>query len=234
MGAALLSEVERVAQAEGVRELALDTSEHATHLIAYYTKKGYRFVEHVRWSTEPFVNILNAVPRLHERTVICTNSREVDTQHGPFTLKTYKDTARNECHFALVKGTIDPAVETLVRVHVGSTLRDVLGIAQPGAAGPAWTCQSALARVAQEGAGVVVLICHNETTDDIEESIDWLLTGKVRRPNVELAYKQVGTGSQILKDLGVCKMRLLSAPYKFNGISGFNLEVTGYIEHPGG
>lgn len=171
---------------------------------------------------------------LHERTVICTNSREVDTQHGPFTLKTYKDTARNECHFALVKGTIDPAVETLVRVHVGSTLRDVLGIAQPGAAGPAWTCQSALARVAQEGAGVVVLICHNETTDDIEESIDWLLTGKVRRPNVELAYKQVGTGSQILKDLGVCKMRLLSAPYKFNGISGFNLEVTGYIEHPGG
>lgn len=170
---------------------------------------------------------------LNERTVICTNSREVDTLHGSFTLKTYKDTARNECHFALVKGAINPEADTLVRVHVGSTLRDVLGIQQPGAPGPAWTCQSALARVAKEGAGVVVLICHNETTDDVEESIDWLLTGKVRRPNVELAYKQVGTGSQILKDLGVCKMRLMSAPYKFNGISGFNLEVTGYVEHPG-
>jgi 3,4-dihydroxy 2-butanone 4-phosphate synthase/GTP cyclohydrolase II len=169
---------------------------------------------------------------LHERTVVCTNSREVETLHGPFTLKTYKDTARNECHFAFVKGPIKTSAETLVRVHVGSTLRDVLGIQQPGASGPAWTCQSALACVAKEGAGVVVLICHNETTDDIEESIDWLLTGKVRRPNVELAYKQVGTGSQILKDLGVCKMRLMSAPYKFNGISGFNLEVTGYIEHP--
>ena len=88
-----------------------------------------------------------------------------------------------------------------------------------------------MAAIAAAGSGVVVLICHNETTEEIEESIDWIMTGKPRRPSRQLAYKQVGTGSQILQDLGVHKMRLMSAPYKFNAISGFNLEVVEYIQN---
>ncbi len=169
---------------------------------------------------------------LNEKTVVCINSRQVSTQFGRFQLKTYKDTARNECHFALIKGDIDADASTLVRVHVGSTARDVLGILGESAGDqPAWTFGAAMQRVAQEGAGVLVLICHNETTTEIEDSIDWLLSGKTRRASSDLVYRQVGTGSQILKDLGVCKMRLLSAPYKFNGISGFNLEVTEYVEN---
>lgn len=84
-------------------------------------------------------------------------------------------------------------------------------------------------RIEQEGKGVVVLICHNETTEEIEESIDWLISGKQQRPSQDLVYKQVGTGSQILRDLKVCKMRLMSAPFKFSAISGFDLEVEEYL-----
>ena len=67
--------------------------------------------------------------------------------------------------------------------------------------------------------------------EEIEESIDWMLSGKQWRPKTDVGYRQVGTGAQILKDLNVHKMRVLSAPFKFSGISGFGLEVTEYIRN---
>ena len=45
------------------------------------------------------------------------------------------------------------------------------------------------------------------------------------------ASKRIGSGSQILRDLGVSKMRLLSSPMRFNALSGFDLEITEYVEH---
>ncbi|WP_045857067.1 bifunctional 3,4-dihydroxy-2-butanone-4-phosphate synthase/GTP cyclohydrolase II [Teredinibacter purpureus] len=168
---------------------------------------------------------------VHEKTVACINERTVQTEYGDFLLKTYKDTARNELHFALIKGDINPEEPILVRVHVGSTARDVLTIQRTNQDGPSWHFQAAMRKVAEEGSGVLVLICHNETTLEIEESIDWLLSGKQLRPKQDVGYKQVGTGSQILQDLGVRKMRLMSAPLKFNAISGFNLEVVEYLKN---
>jgi 3,4-dihydroxy 2-butanone 4-phosphate synthase / GTP cyclohydrolase II len=168
-----------------------------------------------------------------EKTVECVNERSVDTLYGQFTLKTYLDSARNERHFAMIMGQIHSDQPVMVRVHVGSAARDFLGLV-PQAENlgfTPWTTHSALARIAQEGSGVLVLICHNETMEEVEESIDWLISGKQRRPRPDLVYRQVGTGSQILRDLGVRKMRLLSAPYRFNAISGFNLEVVEYIQN---
>ncbi len=174
---------------------------------------------------------------VHEKTVECINERIVETKFGEFTLKTYLDGARNEHHFALVKGAIDADTPALVRVHVGSTAKDVLNIKRAAATDSdgnryqSWGFHDAMERVANEGSGVLVLICHSETTQEIEDSIDWLVSGRKQPPKTELAYKQVGTGSQILQDLGVCKMRLLSAPFKFSALSGFNLEVTEYISN---
>ncbi len=170
---------------------------------------------------------------VNEKTVNCVNERLVQTYFGDFALRTYLDEARNERHFALVKGDITEEEPTLVRVHVSSTARDVLGIVRPDDTGYVpWNFQSAMKTIAEEGKGVLVLICHNETTEEIEESIDWMISGKQMRPRHDLAYKQVGTGSQILKDIGVKKMKLMSAPYRFKAISGFNLEVSEYVETP--
>jgi 3,4-dihydroxy 2-butanone 4-phosphate synthase / GTP cyclohydrolase II len=171
---------------------------------------------------------------INEKTVECVNERTVDTEFGEFQLRTYLDKARQERHFALVKGDIRDGDPSLVRVHVGSTARDVLTIQrevdktyQP------WTFQRAMKAVADEGRGVVVMICHTETSSDIEDSIDWMLSGKQERPSQDLVYKQVGTGSQILCDLGVKQMRLMSAPFRFSAISGFDLEVIEYIDTDG-
>ena len=170
---------------------------------------------------------------VNEKTVECVNERQVHTLYGEFTLKTYLDSARNERHFAMMKGQVKDDQPFLVRVHVGNTSRDIMGLISPNLEEDytPWTTHAALARIAREGDGVMVLICHNETTEEMEESIDWLISGKQRRPSRDLAYKQVGTGSQILQDLGVHKMRLMSAPYRFNAISGFNLEVVEYIQN---
>lgn len=171
---------------------------------------------------------------INEKTVECINSRQVDTEFGPFELRTYMDKARQECHFALLKGAVNDGSPCLVRVHVGSTARDVFTIQREGDKTFApWTFRRAMQKVAEEGRGVLVMICHNETTRDIEESIDWMLSGKQQRPSQDLVYKQVGTGSQILCDLGVQKMRLMSAPFRFSAISGFDLQVIEYLDTEG-
>ncbi len=168
---------------------------------------------------------------MNEKTVVCINERKVNTQYGEFTLRTYENSAHQELHFALVKGDVDTDESVLVRVHVASTARDVLGVERSdNDMPPPWSFQRAMKCVADAGKGVLVLICHSESTQEIEESIDWMLSGKQTRPKQDMSYKQIGAGAQILKDLGVEKMRLMSAPFKFSGISGFDLEVTEYIQ----
>lgn len=164
-----------------------------------------------------------------EQTVACINTRKVETLYGQFELRTYRDLARGDLHFVMVKGEIN-AEPTLVRVHVMDIARDVLSLKRTSVAGgKSWTYQDALRKVSEEGKGVVLLICHDESTKEVEDSIDWLISGKQIRRSSEVLYKQVGTGSQILRDLGVRKMRVMSAPMRYSALSGFDLEVVEYI-----
>ncbi len=168
-----------------------------------------------------------------EKTVECINQRKVETEFGSFDLLTYRDVARGDLHFVLRKGEISADDPTLVRVHVLNAARDLLCIYRDAdKEHKPWSLHAAMRRVSEEGKGVVVLICRSETTAEIEESIDWMLSGKQQRPSQDRVYKEVGTGSQILQDLGVRKMRLMSAPFRFSAISGFDLEVVETIGCP--
>jgi 3,4-dihydroxy 2-butanone 4-phosphate synthase/GTP cyclohydrolase II len=169
-----------------------------------------------------------------EKTTRCINQRTVNTQYGEFVLKTYLDNARNEKHFALVMGDIESIESPLVRVHVNRSARDILAI-ESSADFKVWSFQRAMERIAEEGIGALVLLYYPETAEDIDASIERLLTPAARRNQSagEVVYLQIGTGSQILMDLGIHKMRLMSAPFKFTGISGFDLEVTEYVDYLG-
>ena len=169
-----------------------------------------------------------------EKTTRCINQRIVNTQYGEFVLKTYLDNARNEKHFALVMGDIESVESPLVRVHVNRSARDILAI-ESSADFKVWSFQRAMERIAEEGIGALVLLYYPETAEDIDSSIERLLTPAARRNQSagEVVYLQIGTGSQILMDLGIHKMRLMSAPFKFTGISGFDLEVTEYVDYLG-
>lgn len=165
-----------------------------------------------------------------EKTIRCINEREITTQYGQFVLKTYLDSARNEKHFALVMGEVADGEPPLVRVHINKSSRDLFGLEAPGGF-KSWSLSRAMEKVAEEGRGIVVFLYYPETADDIDASVEQVLNPVPAKPQQagDVVYQQVGTGSQILMDLGVHKMRLLSAPFRFTGISGFDLEVVEYI-----
>ncbi|MBA4503365.1 bifunctional 3,4-dihydroxy-2-butanone-4-phosphate synthase/GTP cyclohydrolase II [Marinobacterium marinum] len=170
---------------------------------------------------------------LNEHTVTRQEEGTLPTEYGEFRYVTFRDEIQGCTHLALIKGEVTSDDATLVRVHVrNEVLRDVVGV-RPGDK-MKWTMRRALKRVAEEGQGVVLLLDSGRRVD-LGDAIDSLLN-KDRTPskvNVSAsgAYLTVGTGSQILRDLGVRKMRLLSSPMKFNAISGFDLEIEEYIPY---
>ena len=155
----------------------------------------------------------------------------MNTSFGEFKLKTYFDSILNEKHFALVKGDVSGGEPPLVRVHTNRSARDLLAIEDPSEF-KSWSFHKALERVAAEGRGVVVLLYYPESSEDIDRSIEQILNPNQTRSQLasDVVYQQVGTGSQILRDLGVHQMRLMSAPFKFTGISGFDLEVVEHVD----
>ncbi|MFE8072840.1 bifunctional 3,4-dihydroxy-2-butanone-4-phosphate synthase/GTP cyclohydrolase II [Marinobacteraceae bacterium S3BR75-40.1] len=166
---------------------------------------------------------------MNERTVACVDEYDLDTEYGLFRLRTYKDEIQGGTHMALTMGEFSEQDPVLVRVHITDTLRDLLGARRPGSS--SWPLHQALAKVAEEGRGVVVILNSGADAFDLEARIQEFFNDRPRAQGAGSSgvYLTVGTGSQILRDLGVGKMRLLSAPIKFTAISGFDLEVVEYL-----
>jgi 3,4-dihydroxy 2-butanone 4-phosphate synthase/GTP cyclohydrolase II len=166
-----------------------------------------------------------------EKSVERISEQQVATEFGQFKLVCYEDHISSNVHAALVMGDLTSAEPVLVRVHVQDTLGDVLGVENKRMG---WPLRAALQRIADEGRGVVVVLRYPETPRHFINEIDALLS-----PVEDLGAKKdggavlrtYGTGSQIVSDLGVTRMRVLSAPKQMHAISGFGLEVVEYIEN---
>ncbi len=165
----------------------------------------------------------------NEQTVTRTATNLLQTEYGEFQVHSYRDSISGHVHLAFVKGKIDEETPTLVRVHIPNTIRDVCQVYN--ARRTSWSFSSALGRISEEGAGVAVLLSGEDYGQDLERNLASALRQKQdttpsNRPGSDLT---IGTGSQILRDLGVTKMRLLSYPARFNAISGFDLEVVDFV-----
>jgi 3,4-dihydroxy 2-butanone 4-phosphate synthase/GTP cyclohydrolase II len=168
---------------------------------------------------------------LNEATIERVAKCKLPTEHGHFDLVTYKDTIDGQLHYALVNGAIESHTPTLVRVHLQSTFNDLL--LSDRVADRSWTLPNAMQRVASEG-GVVVILGKQESPAELE-SIVKALEAQDNGETTQLRKFQgtsrtVGVGSQILADLGIHQMRLMSLPKKYHAISGFGLEVIEYVE----
>lgn len=156
----------------------------------------------------------------------------IQTEFGPFRLFLYEDHVNRNVHLALVKGDVSGVDAPLVRVHVQDTLSDLIGVEGPR---HGWPLRSAMKHIAAEGVGVVVLLRYGESPRQLLQTVRALGTSVAteapRRDGVTI-LRTFGTGAQILRDLGVRKMRVLSAPKQLHGISGFGLEVVEYVESP--
>jgi 3,4-dihydroxy 2-butanone 4-phosphate synthase/GTP cyclohydrolase II len=169
----------------------------------------------------------------HEEAVEKIAELEVETAHGPFKLLCFEDHVNRNVHLALVRGELDGDIPALVRVHLQSTLSDVAGIQDPRLG---WPLDSALRTIAEEGHGVLIILRQQESPRDLMQQIralqqpeDELLAR--REPGSDL--RTYGTGAQILRALGVRRMRVLSAPKQMHALSGFGLEVVEYVSSPG-
>ncbi|UVJ46139.1 bifunctional 3,4-dihydroxy-2-butanone-4-phosphate synthase/GTP cyclohydrolase II [Pseudomonas sp. LS1212] len=159
-----------------------------------------------------------------EHTVVRIGERDLPTVHGTFRLITYEDRIEGGVHMAMVMGNIRRDDPTLVRVHVIDPLRDLVGAEYTGPSN--WTLWAALQKVASEGCGVVVVLANHESSQALLERIPQL-TQAPRQYNRSQSriYSEVGTGAQILQDLGVGKLRHLGPPLKYAGLTGYDLEV---------
>jgi 3,4-dihydroxy 2-butanone 4-phosphate synthase / GTP cyclohydrolase II len=169
---------------------------------------------------------------LHEKTVSRVEDQLLPTRFGDFNMITYQDDIQGGVHMALIKGDIDPEHETLVRVSQMDVFRDLMS-AEP-AGRKSWSLGDSLSKIESEGAGVVVILANDNPSAEMLTHVRMLQNDEATNRNVVRTsgngYNTVGTGSQILRDLGVRKMRLLSSPVKYTGISGFDLEVVEFID----
>jgi len=164
-----------------------------------------------------------------ERNVERISEIPIQTEYGEFTMYCYDDLVNRAVHVALVKGDLSTTDNPLVRVHLQDTLGDVIGV-QSRSLG--WPLDSAIKRIAEEEVGVIVLLRERENSRDFIDAIDGL--GKSRdeieeRRSGDAVLRTYGIGAQILRDLGLSKIRVLSAPKQMYAISGFDLEITEYV-----
>jgi 3,4-dihydroxy 2-butanone 4-phosphate synthase / GTP cyclohydrolase II len=163
-----------------------------------------------------------------ESLVTRAAEREIETAQGTFRLIAYIDLIGRQTHLALVRGRISPVRETLVRVHEPVSLIDLL---DAGSRSHSWNLHDALARVAASDSGVILLLHREETA---EELLERARAAERDGPSRKMALRNYGIGAQILKDLGVRKMKLLALPRRMPSMAGFDLEVTGYLLPEGG
>lgn len=160
---------------------------------------------------------------VNERLIERVSDRPVNTPYGPFRLCIYHDHTGDEVHFALVKGEPSPDRPVLVRVHEPFVSLDMFDF---DSSRHAYSVQDAMRIVAHHKEGVIVLLRRHEGAEELLERLSRKRDDRNARnwdPRLH------GIGAQILKDLGVGKMRVLARPKRIPSMSGFGLEVVEYV-----
>ena len=168
----------------------------------------------------------------NEQSVELISRQPVQTEYCEFELVCFEDHVERNVHLALIKGELGGAEPPLVRVHLQNTLGDVVGIEH---AGLSWPLRSAMRRIEAAGRGVIVLLRYDESPSRLASDIRSLGDNSVQDLPISTdagatILRTYGTGAQILRSLGVQKMRVLSAPKQMQAISGFGLEIVEYVD----
>ncbi len=164
-----------------------------------------------------------------EESVEAIAELEIATEFGPFRLVSFEDHVNRSVHLALVRGEIDADAPILVRVHLQDTLSDVIGVLDTRLG---WPLRDAMKLIAAEGAGVIVILRQEEPPRDFMSVLRGLEQADgeiVTQRDGATELRTFGTGAQILRALGVRRMRVLSAPKQMHALSGFGLEVVEYL-----
>jgi 3,4-dihydroxy 2-butanone 4-phosphate synthase/GTP cyclohydrolase II len=164
-----------------------------------------------------------------ERSIERIAEQQVNTEFGEFKLLAYEDHVHRDVHLALVRGSIETTYSPLVRVHPIDTLSDLVGVR---GVGRTWTLRDAMKRIAEVGTGIVIVLRDHTTPRELADAVSALGTLPAPAANAPVApqvLRTYGIGAQILKDLGITRMQVLSTPKQLQGLAAFGLEITGYV-----
>ena len=155
-----------------------------------------------------------------DSTVEAIHEKDVSNEFGDFKLIVWRDIINDEYHFSLSKGNLQSIESPLVRVQTQSILQDTLGIEDLG---KNWSIRKSLERISKEEAGLFVLINHRDAKSY------WLNKLEDKEVEPKTNRRVIGVGSQILRALDLKKISVLGTPTKYNAVSGFNIEITGFV-----
>jgi 3,4-dihydroxy 2-butanone 4-phosphate synthase/GTP cyclohydrolase II len=163
-----------------------------------------------------------------ERLVQLEMTTEMHTSYGMFTVKAFRQLTTGDIHLAFIMGDIDKQKPTLVRVHSNTETGDILGIMFDGYAE---NIAKSLSKISEAGSGVFLFMRHGEKTDSILDKLKVLDTNPDNNPPYSDEQRDFGTGAQILCDLGVRKISLITNHSKKRiGLIGYGLEIVDNIQ----
>ncbi len=165
-----------------------------------------------------------------ENTVERISCHSVDTDFGAFDLHAYRDTIEGRLHLVLRRGIVNPDEPFLVRVHVQNPLNDVFSIKRDDFGMP---LRNALREIDRRGDGMVLVLGGHKNDDELLRQLQQQPEPAVSRRGDDRRSRELrtyGIGAQIIVDMGVRKMLVMSAPWKLTGLAGFGLEVVGYLD----
>lgn len=158
-----------------------------------------------------------------EKLVECVADKHVTCAQGHFRLRAFTDKSSGDMHLALSNGEIAAGSVTLVRVHESVSILDFL---DPESPRHSFSVDFALRRIASADCGVVVLLHRTESSQALLAAFK---DERSVRPAQKWDPRNYGIGAQILRELGVGKMRLMANPQKMPSMAGFGLEIIGYL-----
>lgn len=161
-----------------------------------------------------------------ERIVERLPGYRISSKYGEWEVIPFRQLTTDDIHLALVKGETSLPSASLVRVHSMSRTGDLLCVifGDTGA-----EVDAALSRIANEGNGVFLLMRHNELSDNVLDILKAFENHK--NPNAGSQQRDIGVGAQILRELGITRMKLLSNhDIQRVGLIGFGLEIVEVVK----
>ena len=170
----------------------------------------------------------------HDSLIEKKEDFELDTRFGKFRLRAYKQTTNSQVHIALTKGTWKVNEEIMVRVNSTLVNNDILGTLTNNVDKK---LDGMFKAINDEGRGAIVFINPANQSPNLLNRLTELKAsqkkGEIKAPPVKMDNKDFGIGAQILHDLEIHKIRLLSNTQQTKrvGMIGYGLEITEYVDY---